>query len=394
MIFGLMEYIFDSETLQFLWSALRETASAPNQHQAERLSKRIIKKGWAFKSDVEDLLYSLDSRLDYSRLDVKIFSQMLEIHWEPVSFRPNAKSKYISELDAIRAEDAALLLIILERVGFQVEPAILVDSLLPRFKSRTKQILNNAELEIMWFRKMRHKCGTIILKTDNKTDTDKEIDIFKTLGKYKISVRGAEVDKPEQIEILSPKFREQRNPVPVTCQQCGLQWFQGDPDSSSNHRREHKRRMLYLDPKPSKEMLEERKTNDAPELVTSKSPPWKHKEMYVRALAFKREFNYDFVQWQGDKGDSDPCVHGFLFTDESGSIVGACSFRRRKKKESEHYWELDWIWICPKERRKGHLSSRWKALRSRFGNFCVAYPVSDDMKAFLAKQGDSSLLDV
>lgn len=103
-------------------------------------------------------------------------------------------------------------------------------------------------------------------------------------------------------------------------------------------------------------MLEERRHDSDHELLTSKSPAWKHKEIYIRALAFRREFQYDFVQWQSEKGDSDPDVHGFLFSDISGIVVGACCFRSRKKEETQNRWVLDWIWICPKERKPPGIS--------------------------------------
>ena len=219
----------------------------------------------------------------------------------------------------------------------------------------------------------------------------KELDSFKSSKGYKIIVRGTQDDVSDEIEVRSPKFRRQRTPAKVTCDKCGLQWRKGDPDSSANHRKEHKLRMVYYEPQPLKEMLLEMNENDDPELVLSKSPVWKDKEMYTRASAFRREFHYDFVQWHSKNGDSDPFVHGFLLTDTSGAIVGACSFR--KKPDSQPIsWKLDWIWICPKERRKGHLAARWKLFRERFGDFGLSHPVSDEMKTFLAKNGDSALL--
>lgn len=391
MILGCMDYSFDSRTLQLVWSALQEKVSPVNLHLAVRIAKRIVEKGWAFESDMEDLLYHLDRRIWACQFDVVEFSKMLGIHWESVCFRPTARSRSVLEFYGIRPEDAALLLILLERIGFQVDPTILVGLLLPKVKTRTKEIFNNSELEIFWFGKTRHKYGSIILKTRDGLEAE-VIDTFNTASKYKIVVKGRH-NKPESILISSPKFRRQGDPLPVTCAECGLQWYKGDSDSSANHRKEHKRRMHYLEPKPSKQMLEDRQIVDDPELVKTTSATWKHKEMYIRAVAFKREFGYDFVQWQSEKGDKDPYVQGFLFTDEPGAIVGACSFRRDDKMDNNDFWVLDWVWICPKERRKGHLAKRWERLRKRFGNFRLTFPVSDDMKTFLAKHRDSSLLD-
>lgn len=101
------------------------------------------------------------------------------------------------------------------------------------------------------------------------------------------------------------------------------------------------------------------------ELVTSISPRWKHKEMYERALLFKRMFRYDFVQWKSREGDNDPDVHGYLFTHDDGTIVGACSFRYRKYS-TNMIWVLDWVWISPKYRRTGELSKRWEYFKKTF----------------------------
>ena len=388
-----MEYILDRASLQFIWSALREPALPSKFQQALKLSHSIVEKGWAFKADVEDLLYYLDNRFGF-QIDVIEYSKMFQIHWEHVYFRPKLNSNSISEYDAIRAEEAALFLIILERIGFQVEATVLVDLLLSSLRKRNRKVLNNAELETFWYSKTRHKYGKIVLVTESGSTPLKQIDNFKTIGKYHIVVKGMEESAPQLIEILSPKFRKKPASKLVVCKLCGAEWYKGDPDSSARHRKEHKARMNYLDPKPLTQMVTEFESLENPELVIITSPAWKHKEMYERARAFRREFGYDFVQWQSEKGDKDPNVIGFLLTNQSWAIVGACSFRRKVNNKNTWNWTLDWVWICPQERRKGHLASRWKMFRERFGTFNLTFPVSDEMKAFLTKQGDERLLEL
>ncbi len=386
-----MRYIFDSETIQFVWTSLRQTYRPKMTIQVHKVCSRIFQKGWAFQSDVEDLVYYMDDRLG-PQFDVAKVSKQLGINWEIVFYRPTSNSRSVSGFEALRIEELALLLIILERIGFQTSPSCLVDFLLPRLQSKSKTFFSNTELEIFWYYKIRHKYGLIQLQSQDITKSIIKIESFLTDSNYKIKVKGSDKANAEQIEILSPKHRKQRDIELSLCEQCGVQWHKGDPDSSSSHRLEHKRRMKYLAPGPTQEMVEERKSNNDYELVTSKSPKWKHKEMYLRALAFKREFHYDFVQWQSEKGDRDPFVQGFLFTDTLGAIVGACSFRTRNRAMLDGQWKLDWIWICPSERRKGHLTSRWAMFRNRFGDFSLTFPVSEDMKAFLKKYEDTKLL--
>ena len=386
-----MEYSFDSETLKILYVLLREREQPHNALAADKLARRIIAKGWAFKADIEDLLICLDSRLGAYHLDVKKLTSFFKVHWEPVCFRPKSTSKSVMEYDAVRCEDAALILILLERIGFQTPPDYFIDQLLPLMKSKKKESLNNAALEILWYKNTKAKLAPLTLKNDKDWRKMKELDSFKTFTNYTITIRGIN-GEPDEIEIKSPKYRRQAEPIRTTCEICGIEWSKGDPDSSAAHRKEHKKRLLYLDPQPIKEMVAELRTGNDPELVNYMSPAWKHREIYLRALAFRREFHYDFVQWQSPSGISDINAQGYLFLNDVNIIVGACSFRYLTSKSI--YWALDWVWICPKERRNGHLSKRWLQFRKQFGDFLVTYPVSDQMKLFLEKRGESHLMKV
>ncbi len=388
-----MDYIIDKQTLDSIWAALQAPVDHSKYDRAIRHFISIVKKGWVFHSDLEDLIYWLDSRLMHNGFDLTKFSKSVNIHWERVCYRPSAKSNSVMVNEALRPEEAVLLLIILEQVGFETNPTYFVDLLLPSIKSRKKKLFSNAELELFWFQKTRHKGDPILLKLEDSSVYVKELQSIKTCGNYVVKLIGDEAGNVSMLKIAAPKFRNRKRPLKVTCRECGIQWFKGDPDSSYEHRRNHKIIMAYLDPKPLPEMLVEIKIVNEPELVTGKSPEWKHHEMYERAKAFKREFHFDFIQWNNPNNSGDPNSFGFLFTDKVGAIVGACSFRDRSADYGKKIFGLEWIWICPRERRSGHLALRWKAFRERFGDFIVEAPVSDSMKGFLKKNGDSSLMD-
>jgi hypothetical protein len=140
-------------------------------------------------------------------------------------------------------------------------------------------------------------------------------------------------------------------------------------------------------------MIKELHRNTDAELVTTHSAVWKHREIFHRAQAFRREFGYDFPQWESPTGDNDTNVHGFLFTNDSGAIVGACAFRQRTTDTGQSFWGLQWVWICPKARRTGVLIGRWSMFRKRFGDFFIEAPVSETMQKFLAKVGDTALME-
>jgi hypothetical protein len=386
-------YLVDNNTLDFFWHSLQEEIKVPHFNTAIKITEDIANKGWAFKYEVEDLIECMDARINVFEFNLTDFMKHIGIHWEVVYDKPKQKSSGVSGCEAIRVEDVAFLLIIFERLGFRTEPGLLVDSLLPTISKQEKKILSSSELEIFWYYKERYKNSPISLGVNEDFLFGETIKKFKNNDKYLIELIADKTGNATILKVTPPKFRRRPNPIRTTCEQCGIEYHKGDPESSAMHRREHKKRMVYLDPKPHLEIIEESKSNSEPELVTANSPLWKHKEMYIRALAFKREFSYDLIQW-GTPKDSDPHVHGFLFTNAIDAIIGACCFRRRIKDDKNTYWILDWIWICPSERRKGHLTFRWKKFRKQFGDFYVSTPVSDEMRAFLAKRNELFLLQI
>ncbi|SDD66830.1 hypothetical protein [Pedobacter soli] len=386
-----MEYLVNQETIRFLWSALNEKQSYRQTRQMRNCFDKFIKDKWAFRTDLEDALDYADSRLNPNRLELIDLVKAFGMNWELICYRPNVRSISVSEYEAIRVEDAAVLFILLERLGFKVDPSYLVEALLPEIKSRKKKLFSGSELEIFWFYKCRHKTASVDLITEKgRAGSIKQT--LKTESGHQITLKSDEESSLISLTVDSPKYRDTRNPYRVQCEDCGMEWYKGDPDSSANHRKEHKKRMAYLDPKPHADLIAEKKKHSAAEWVTTDSPGWKHFEMYTRARAFKREFHYDFIQWQSPKGDDDPNVNGLLLTNQNNAIVGACSFRDRTDKDGIKLWGLDWVWICPKERRTGHLSAVWGELRKRFGDFVVESPVSDEMVAFLEKKNDQILI--
>jgi len=387
-----MQYKIDDSTLDLLWTALNEQPRHPKIHQAERHFQRWFRRGWVAHHDIEDIIDLLDARLSNNRLRICEFSKLFGFHWETVYYRPKARSIYVSGFEYLRVESAAVFLILLERLGFQIDASYLVKLLLPGIKFRKKEMFSDYELELFWFEKQRHKQVGIRLSTEAAEPWDEPQKTIKTSTGYTISLDLNEKAEPTSIFIKAPKFRRLKEPVVVTCKECGVEWRKGDPDSSELHRKEHKRRMAYLHPQPVAKLLTELKEHDDAELVTSSSPAWKHREMYERALAFKRELHFDFIQWESPEYNSDPKAHGFLFADEQGAIIGACAFRDHTGDRDQQLWALDWVWICPKERNKGHLAKRWLAFRERFGDFVVTSPVSEELQGFLKKHGDSMLM--
>lgn len=360
-----MANILDAATIGMLWDALNRRPT--KSQNAVPLLRRIASEGWASRADIEDIFYLCDGRLE--RLaDIKALCSAFGLPWRTVFFAPKARSNAVSGSERLAAADVAELLIELERLGFLLDPAPLVEALLPAIKRLTR--ITDSEISVLWFTKCRHKMAPLVVQVDERAAGIQKSGRLKTPNGYKAEISWNADDQPVSLSVTAPKFRRRSSPQETICPDCGYTWYRGDPDSSANHRREHKTRMRVLDPKPLSLFASARLTETEPELVTSKSPAWKHKEVFVRALFFRREFQYDFVQWQSETGDDDPDVHGFLFADEADAIVGACAFRLRDR-DSKKRWGLQWVWVCPKARRTAVLTKRWPAFRQRFGNFHV-----------------------
>ena len=134
-------------------------------------------------------------------------------------------------------------------------------------------------------------------------------------------------------------------------------------------------------------------------MVTKDSPLLHKKGVQAFASYFRRETGYDSRQFavseygndnnrsQGDWVTTDDNTRSFLWCDtEDGpcpwDTFGGCTFRKKAA-----FWKLDWVWLHPYERRKGHLQSAWPFFRSMFGIFIVQKPLSNAMKQFIKRIG-------
>lgn len=122
-------------------------------------------------------------------------------------------------------------------------------------------------------------------------------------------------------------------------------------------------------------------------LVLPTTPAVWRRAVYRIACFFRREFQYDFVQYGRDGNESDPNAIAYIWSsgvcDGRGwldIVYGACCFRLRKNG-----WALQWAWLHPYKRNQGVLREAWPFFRARFGAFDVEWPISDAMLAFLRK---------
>ena len=127
-------------------------------------------------------------------------------------------------------------------------------------------------------------------------------------------------------------------------------------------------------------------------MVTKKSPATYKKAVETCAGIVAREQNWDrrlytadeYVRTEYKRPEdvaTDARLRAFLwFSGKPGSckVFGAAAFRVLRKDPS--LWNLQWAWLLPDQRRKGHLTVAWPFFKSMFGLFVVEKPWSPAMQ--------------
>lgn len=374
--------------LEALWRVLT-TCRSPRPTAAANIEHRLLANRFVTESEFEDLLCAYGVPWRGHELPWERILACFDVSLTTSFFWPSGRGKSAVGFQSLAFMDALHVLISLENLGLPLDLHSLVDSALARLGTVPK--LSASELSVLWYQRDRGKWPPLRLASIAGTsDADLVEQKQRTVhGHVSIWRNAAGV-----AAFLEARCRRHRRPRPTmfeTCSVCGAEYLRGDVDSTDAHRREHASRMRVLLPKPHARLLAT--AGVVPALrVTSSSPRWLHREMHDRARAFKREFRYDFTQWESATGESDPHVQGFLFVLPDARIVGTCAFRWREQPSGSR-WALQWIWIAPEHRRQGLLRMHWPEFRREFGTFCVEAPVSDAMMSFLHRMGDSELAE-
>jgi len=283
------------------------------------------------------------------------------------------------------AIDAVGLLIAMEELGIRVAPAMLVEALLPEVKA--KKILTESDYKILTYSITAGNQRTVLRSTVKRDSSRNTVEKFRDIVGYRYTMT-RQNGQALSLEVRGPKHRELRHEY-VTCDYCGTEHETNNPSETRRHRVLHREAQQLLDPKPNPRLATRLALGDRSDIVDSDAPLWMQKEVYRRAIKFKREFRYDFVQWPGSETHRvDAGWHGYLFTaGADGTIAGACAFFNPEAKEGGEEWALQWIWVAPKYRRQGILLERWPVFVERYGDFYIEPPLSEAMKGFIAAHG-------
>lgn len=109
--------------------------------------------------------------------------------------------------------------------------------------------------------------------------------------------------------------------------------------------------------------------------------------LYTIAKYFAQEFDFG-PAYNYEYQTNDQNI-GYLFIDTE-IVFGACGFSKLPIS-SENIWCLEWVWLHPCFRNKGHFSYYWKIFIQEYLQLAIKAPISCEMQKFLKKQGNITI---
>lgn len=376
-----------SEMLEGLFKLVKEVRRAPTPRT--RLSPyetKMLRDQGVKVTDLGDYMLLTEGR-NYGRIEhyIKWLAERAHIPARNLMNRPQHIGDDTCGFLGFQLTDAVGLLVYMEQLGIMVFPALLVDELLPGLETRTR--LTEAEHLILTHKLWNGRRLIVIRSTVKRVPSAETVETFRSSMGYRYKMV-RQNGQALSLEVRGPKYRELKQES-KKCDYCGLSYMSNTPAETREHRKIHRRAAQLLDPTPNSRVAKRQAETGQPIIVDSKAPMWMQKEVYRRAVQFKREFRYDFVQWAGD--DTNPVKtgwHGHLFpAGTDGTIAGACAFANEHPGPGAEEWTLAWVWIAPKYRAKGLLTKHWPGLVERYGDFFIEPPLSEAMQEFVRAHG-------
>lgn len=376
-----MYYVGPFDLLTAFHTALTQPVR-PRLWSLREWAERAVRDGWCLLSDLGDVMEQQDPRIYHLERHMKEACKVFGVPIRSTLFRPSSPYSQSLLFDGLSVVDAACLMVTFEQFGFTVDPSPLVQLLSHRISGQQK--LSSEEFSLFFYDRLRFR-SMVTLATE-RAPSNADVEVLQTQTGHRLEWRSDGAAQASLI-VKGPRYRPRRPGTELTCDYCGLSYTRGDMDSSREHRRYHSRVQRCFDPSPSaplRRLFEE--VGDLAYRVDQRSPKPLHREMYERAVMFKREMQFDFIQWAAPpaRGPIQEDAIGWLICspDSPSTIRGACAFRER-----ESSWTMDWAWIAPSSRRQGLMTALWPTLVQAMGDFPLETPLSEAMREFVSKHG-------
>lgn len=382
-----METDRSCELLEGLFELIKDPhpASTPRRSLSS-YERRLIANQATTLHDLCDHLETQERR-QYGQIGqyVDWLASQFGIPCQSIFHKPQHLDDDVIGFGGFTATDAAGLLIYMEMLGLHTNPALLIGALTPMIGN--KPLLTVAEHKILTHQHSVGKCKTVLRSSLVRDHSLANEEIFRCAAGYRYKMT-RQNGQALSLEVRGPKHRQLQQ-VDTTCTYCNHTYRTNTPSETRGHREVHKRTQQLLDPTPNARLAQRFAPGFHAERVDENTPMWIQREVYRRAISFKREFGYDFIQWPGHEQKSvGPDWHGYLIpAGPDGCIAGACAFALQSRENGSTQWSLQWIWLAPKYRRSGLLLQRWAYFLEQYGDFYIEAPVSEAMKAFVRAHG-------
>ena len=198
-------------TIKELKAIVNSLKSPTRQDQPEIVKsclQKVMENGFADLVDVGDIFCYSDDRLEQVRniMPAERWCEIFSIHVRTYYDRPERNESDASGSPGVSSEDLAHLLINIERIGYSVNPLMLVTKLLPKLAESS--YITDSGLRILWYQKERHKLDGVYFSVKyDEMGQERKMENFKTTTGYKVEVTRKEDDVPIRLMIKAPKYR-------------------------------------------------------------------------------------------------------------------------------------------------------------------------------------------
>lgn len=204
-----MRMTVEREIIEALWQALAKPEMGSQPQVAAGLGQAAADAGWFAHLELEALLIALEPRLYEVRPGRLAEAFGVRAQW--VYPRPKVKGTGTFGIERIAAADVAYLLILLERLGFAVDPAPVCEPLLAALKARP--YLTAAELAVLWHARERHRCEPLELTPEPDFTWNRPDETLSTDRGYRVGLFRDSAGQAQAIRAVAPRRRRPSSPL-------------------------------------------------------------------------------------------------------------------------------------------------------------------------------------
>jgi|GEM_PF-6140786 len=201
-----MEIKIEQTALCRIWEQLNAPHRAGLRGTPRTAHRDVVRDGWGTSVDIQDILWETDDRADLLARHHDDFDPLRRAYRLDYTSRyrgPFTRAQEVYGHEAMRADEIAMFVMEVERLGFTVDAEPLVHALRPGLLRR--KYLTNSELSVVWYHKQRHRCASIVLRVDGATPT--ESTTIETHSGYKATAVLREAT-PVALRVEAPRSKQ------------------------------------------------------------------------------------------------------------------------------------------------------------------------------------------